>query len=115
MSIVREKYLKLFIEFAQSMGEDARMVSGNAFMFPVVEEEENEDCFVVCTFTVPRGGNDGEAYDGYAVAEQYQEHVQELEEKARQREKEKEIAAQKRAEKIAARKAKKEEKEEKKG
>lgn len=100
MNALREKYMNLFIDFARSQGEDALQISGNAFMFPAVEPEEQEDCFMVCTLTIPRGDRAGVAYDGYAEAEAYQEHVAEMEEKAAQRAKKSEEEKKKREEKM---------------
>lgn len=100
MNALREKYMNLFIEFARSQGEDALQISGNAFMFPAVEPEEQEDCFVICTLAIPRGDRAGVAYDGYADAEAYQEHVAKMEEKAVQRAKKSEEEKKKREEKL---------------
>ena len=33
--------------------------------------KDNEEGYLVITFKVPKGSRDGDAYDGYAVAEEY--------------------------------------------
>lgn len=59
---------------------------------PIVGED-NEEGYLVVTFKVPKGSRDGDAYDGYAMAEEYQ---LKCEAKARKAEE----AAKKKAEKI---------------
>ena len=70
---------------------------------PIVGEEAEEG-YLVITFKVPTGSRDGEAYDGYAMAEDYALKQKRKEEKAR-------VAAEEKAKKIArdaaAREAKK--------
>lgn len=59
---------------------------------PIVGED-NEEGYLVVTFKVPKGSRDGDAYDGYAMAEEYR---LKCEAKARKAEE----AAKKKAEKI---------------
>lgn len=70
---------------------------------PIVGDEAEEG-YLVITFKVPKGSRDGEAYDGYAMAEDYALKQKQKEEKAK-------VAAEKKAKKIArdtaAREAKK--------
>lgn len=52
-------------------GEDEVLVVGsNELAIPVVDSEDNEK-WVVLTVKVPTGSRDGDAYDGYAMAEDY--------------------------------------------
>lgn len=59
---------------------------------PIVGEDDEEG-YLVITFKVPKGSRDGEAYDGYAMAEEYQLKYEAKLRKA-------EEAAKKKAEKI---------------
>jgi hypothetical protein len=61
--------------------------------FPVVDEE-GEDNWVVITVKIPTGSRDGDAYDGYSMAEDYAMNVAKKETKAKE-------AAAKKAAKIA--------------
>ena len=103
--LLREKYVKLFFEFAESLGEDVHLTKSNEFGFPVVGCEDNED-FIVCTIKVPTGSNKGtEPYDLYGEAETYQMKQTEKERKKKEAEK-------KKLEKIAKDKAIREKKKE---
>ena len=95
---IRNKYLALFTEFLTEQGEEVLKVKSNEIAIPCLDEEGNEE-FIVLTFKVPTGSrDDGEAYDGYGVAEQYAEKVKADEERAK-------AEAEKKAKKIARDKA----------
>ena len=82
-------------------GEEVLRVKSNEIAIPTVDEEGNEE-FMVITFKVPTGSrDDGEAYDGYGVAEQYAQSVAEKEAKAK-------ADAEKKAKKIERDKAQRE-------
>lgn len=51
--------------------DDVQVVGSNELAIPVVDAEGNEK-WVVLTIKVPTGSRDGDAYDGYAMAEDYQ-------------------------------------------
>ena len=57
-------------EWLRTNGEDALRVSSNEIAIPVVGSDGSED-FVIFTIKVPIGSRDGEAYDGYAMAEDF--------------------------------------------
>lgn len=98
---LRNKYLALVTEFLTAQGEEVLKVKSNEIAIPCLDEEGNEE-FIVITFKVPTGSrDDGEAYDGYGVAEQYAEKVKADEEKAKAK-------AEKKAKKIAKDKAQRE-------
>ena len=103
----REEVLALLSEFLTDLGEDVVRESGNAITFPSVDAEGNE-LFVKIAVSIPRGGHDGEAYDGYANAESYRIHLAEVEAKREQRAKEHAEKVKRAREKQAAAKAKKE-------
>ena len=87
---LRNKTLERVINFLSADGEDVQQTKTGTVMFPTVDELGNEG-FITITVQVPKGSRDGEAYDGYAEATNYQ-----LETKQKQEEKlAKEIAKQK--------------------
>jgi hypothetical protein len=95
---IRNRYLALISEYLTEQGEEILRVKSNEIAIPCLDEDGNEE-FIVMTFKVPTGSrDDGEAYDGYGMAEQYAESVAEKEEKAK-------IEAEKKAKKIARDKA----------
>lgn len=102
----REEVLSMLTEFL-SETEEVMRESGNAIVFPSVDAEGNE-IFVKIAVSIPRGDRSGEAYDGYAAAEDYKIHQEEVAANKAQREKEKAEAAAKRKERAEAAKAKKE-------
>ena len=98
---IRNKYLALITEYLTAQGEEVLKVKSNEITVPCLDEEGNEE-FIVLTFKVPTGSrDDGEAYDGYGMAEQYAESVVAKEEKAK-------AEAEKKAKKIAKDKAQRE-------
>lgn len=95
---IRNRYLALISEYLTEQGEEILRVKSNEIAIPCLDEDGNEE-FIVMTFKVPTGSrDDGEAYDGYGMAELYAESVAEKEEKAK-------IEAEKKAKKIARDKA----------
>lgn len=98
---IRNKYLALITDYLTAEGEEVLKVKSNEIAIPCLDEEGNEE-FIVMTFKVPTGSrDDGEAYDGYGIAEQYSEKVKADEEKAK-------AEAEKKAKKIARDKAQRE-------
>ena len=78
---LRNKTLERVTNFFSADGEDAQQTKTGTIMFPAVDELGAE-CFVTITVQIPKGSRDGEAYDGYAEAENYR-----METKAKQEEK----------------------------
>ena len=98
---LRNKFLTHFAELLTNEGEEVLRTKSNEIAIPTLDEEGNEE-FVVITFKVPTGSrDDGEAYDGYGVAQQYAESVAEKTEKAKKQ-------AEEKARKIARDKAQRE-------
>lgn len=102
----REEVLSLLTEFL-STTEEVMRESGNAIVFPSVDAEGNE-IFVKIAVSIPRGDRSGEAYDGYAAANFYRIHQEEVAANKAQREKDNAAKAAKRKERAEAAKAKKE-------
>jgi regulator of protease activity HflC (stomatin/prohibitin superfamily) len=98
---LRNKFLAHFAELLTDEGEEVLRTKSNEIAIPTLDEEGNEE-FVVITFKVPTGSrDDGEAYDGYGVAQQYAEDAEAKREKAK-------AEAEKKAKKIARDKAQRE-------
>lgn len=102
----REEVLSLLTEFL-SATEEVMRESGNAIVFPSVDAEGNE-IFVKIAVSIPRGDRSGEAYDGYAAANFYRIHQEEVAANKAQREKDNAAKAAKTKERREAAKAKKE-------
>ena len=54
---------------------DVLRTGSQELCLPVVGDD-NEEGYIVVTFKVPKGSRDGEAYDGYAMAEDYKMKVE---------------------------------------
>lgn len=104
---LRNKTLERVTNFFSADGEDVQQTKTGTIMFPAVDELGTE-CFVTITVQIPKGSRDGEAYDGYAEAENYR-----IETKAKQEEKiAKELAKQKKIERDKKMREEKKKKEE---
>ena len=66
---VRAQYLQRVSE-CLSAEDEVLVVGSNELAIPVVDSEGNEK-WIVLTVKVPTGSRDGDAYDGYAMAEDY--------------------------------------------
>lgn len=105
---LRAKYVEILRKALSDLGEEVLTTGSNELAIPTVDSEGN-DQYVVFTVKVPTGSRDGDAYDAYAMAEDYA-----LKQRAKA-EKAKETAAKKaakiardeqmRAQKAAAKKA----------
>lgn len=90
---LRENYVANLIEMLKAAGEDVLRVGTNELAIPVVDCE-GEDNYVVFKVQVPVGSRDGDAYDAYGLAQEYEMKQAEKKEKA-------ERAARDKAAKIA--------------
>ena len=68
-----------------SQEDEVLMVGANELAVPVVDTDGNEK-WIVLTVKVPTGTRDGDAYDGYAMAEDYQMKLNTKAAKAAERE-----------------------------
>lgn len=87
---LREEYLDKIIEMLGDWEDEILRVGTNEIAIPCVDAEKNEK-FIQVVVKVPTGSRDGEPYDGYALAEDYQMKLKIKEEKR----KEKELAKEK--------------------
>ena len=99
---IKGRFLDGVAEHLSNAGEEVLRVGSNEIALPVLDSEDNEKWLVV-TFKVPTGSRDGDAYDGYAMAQDYEMKCAERVAKA-------EAKAQKAAKDKAKREAKAKEK-----
>ena len=79
---IKVRFLDGIAEHLSDVGEEVLRVGSNEIAIPVVDEDGNEK-WLVLTFKVPTGSRDGDAYDGYSMAEDYQMKLAEKEAKAK--------------------------------
>lgn len=89
---IKMRFLNGIVEHLTNVGEEVLRTGSNELAIPVLDEENNEK-WLVLTFKVPTGSRDGEAYDGYSMAEDYEikcaDKVAKAEAKAKKAEKDK--------------------------
>lgn len=69
--LLRQTYTNKIAEFLRQEGEEVLLVGTNEIAIPCVDVEGNEQ-FCCFTVKIPTGSRDGEVYDGYSMAEDYQ-------------------------------------------
>lgn len=115
MNELREVMIATLTKILSENGDEVLRVKGNKIAIPTIDSEKNER-WVEITVATPTGERDSdEGYDGYAMAEDYEAHCEEVRKKAEEKEKEKQakIALQKKKkEEAALRKAEKAERKE---
>ena len=79
---IKVRFLEGVSEHLTQCGEEVLRTGSNEIALPVVDEAGNEK-WLVLTFKVPTGSRDGDAYDGYSMAEDYQMKLAEKEAKAK--------------------------------
>lgn len=99
---LRTQFMSKISDFLKAEGEEVLVVGSNEIALPCVDAEGNDE-FMVLTFKVPLGSRDGDTYDGYGMARDYEMHLKDKEEKAK-------VAAEKKARKIEADRKMREEK-----
>ena len=98
---IKARFLEGVTEHLTQVGEEVLRTGSNEIALPVLDEDGNEKWLVV-TFKVPTGSRDGDAYDGYSMAEDYKMKCEEKVAKAK--------AKAEKAEKDKAKRAKSKEK-----
>lgn len=69
---LRDQYITILSELFSDRGEEVLRTGSNEIALPCVDDESNEK-FIVLTVKVPIGSrDDGEPYDGYSKAEDYE-------------------------------------------
>lgn len=89
---LRNSYLEKLMNFFNAENEEVLQTGTNEIALPCVDSEGNDE-FIVITVKVPTGSRDGDAYDGYSMAEDFSMKMAEKKAKA-------EEAAAKKAAKI---------------
>ena len=83
---LRAFHLNEIIKMYESHDDEVLRTASNEIDIPVVDSEGNER-YIVITVKIPTGSRDGDAYDGYSMAEDYAmkcaERKAKAEEKAR--------------------------------
>lgn len=90
---LRNKYLSMIADLLSKADEEVLSTGSNEVAIPTLDSEGNDE-YVVITVKVPTGSREGDAYDGYAMAEEYRirlANAKEREERAKA-EKERKIA-----------------------
>ena len=77
---IKVRFLEGVAEHLSNVGEEVLRTGSNEIALPVLDEDGNEK-WLVLTFKVPTGSRDGDAYDGYSMAEDYQMKLKEKAEK----------------------------------
>jgi dihydrofolate reductase len=93
---IRAKYMAMLSNYLAEQEEEVLVVGSNEIAIPCLDSEGNDE-YMVITFKVPTGSRDGDAYDGYSMAEDYAIKVREQVAKAEKAkaDKEKKIAKDK--------------------
>ena len=99
---IKLRFLDGVCEHLTEVGEEVLRVKSNEIAIPVVDSE-GEERWLVLTFKVPTGESVGDAYDVYAMAEDYQMN---LEKKATKQAEKEAKAAKDKAKREAQAKAK---------
>lgn len=86
-SNLREQYMKLIGDFLQKHDEEILRTATNELTIPCVDNE-GEDRYLTLVFKIPKGSRDGEPYDGYEMAAEYNRRCKEKAEKAKKKKKE---------------------------
>ena len=94
---IRNSFMTKVSEWHTEQGEEVLRTKSNEIAIPCLDEDGNDEWCVI-TFKVPTGSrDDGEAYDGYGMADEYTAKEADKAEKAAKAkaEKEKKIAKDK--------------------
>ena len=85
---LRENYLQVLSDALTGKGEEVLRVGSNELALPCLDSAGNEK-FIVVTVKVPTGSRDGDAYDGYSMAEDWEIKCKNKAETAKKKEAEK--------------------------
>jgi hypothetical protein len=87
---IRNRFMAEISKHLEEQGEEILRTKSNEIAIPCLDEDGNDEWCVI-TFKVPTGSrDDGEAYDGYAMAEEYTAKEADKAEKAEKAKAEKE-------------------------
>ena len=80
---LRAKYIERVSKFLADAGEEVLVTGSNEIALPCVDSAGNDE-FMVIVFKVPTGSRDGDAYDGYSMAEDFKMKSEAKAEKAKE-------------------------------
>lgn len=83
--VLKTRYLSQVQELLSAKDEEVLRTGSNEIAFPVVDAEGNERWMVV-VFKIPTGDRDGNAYDGYEAAQDYEMKLNNKATKAKEKE-----------------------------
>ena len=86
--LLRQQYVEIIKELLLARGEEVLIVGSNELAIPCVDSEGNDE-YCVFKVQVPTGSRDGDAYDAYGLAQEYEMKQATKAEKAAKAEKEK--------------------------
>ena len=81
-NLLREEIIAKLKDFFTEQGEDFLRIAQGEFCFPTVDKN-GEDKFIQIVVKIPKGSRDGEPFDGYGLAEDFQMKSEEKAEKAK--------------------------------
>ena len=81
---LRNERVNALIEKFSTEENDVLRTGSNEISIPVLDNEKNEK-WIVITVKVPTGSRDGDEYDGYEKAEDYEIRIKEKKEKTEKR------------------------------
>ena len=68
---IRNKFMNAVVAYLEAQDEEVLRTKSNEIAIPPLDEDGNDEWCVI-TFKVPTGSrDDGEAYDGYGMAEEF--------------------------------------------
>ena len=85
---LRKRYLEMLKEFFNNREEEVLVTGTNELCFPCVDDEGNEK-FIQLIIKIPKGSRDGEAFDGYSLAEDFKMKQKLNEQKKKEKEEKK--------------------------
>ena len=79
---IRSELMQSVATMFEGIKYDVLRTGSTELCVPIVGED-NEEGYLVISFKVPKGSRDGDVYDGYEVAKDYERHCAEMAEKAK--------------------------------
>lgn len=71
LDAVRTNVLESISSYLTEQGNEILRTGSQEIALPIVSDDHEDEGWLVITFKIPKGSRDGEAYDGYGMAEDY--------------------------------------------
>ena len=68
---IRDSFIKDLMNFIESQDNEAIRIKNNEVAFPIVYENGDE-AFIKIAVSIPSGSRDGDIFDAYSLAEEFQ-------------------------------------------